>query len=379
MLRIFVTGDNHIGKSYDMYPDETKSVILSSRIDALKTMVSMANEEKCGLFAITGDLFEKVNIPSRKDAARVVEALSGFGGSVVIIPGNHDYYTEQSDVWKAFDEAVNTQGASNVMLLKEDRPYRFTVGDDEAVIYPAVCRSDDSQGKNGLEWIGSAERSQDAYLIGMAHGAVEGESLDSEGKYYSMTRDELNGLGMDAWLIGHTHVPFPRALGTEYAPTDERIFNAGSHVQTDVNNNTEGVCFVVEIGEDRSIRAKKVVTGNIRFREVTVGSEAGKLAEKLTDALEALPARTVVTLTVCGEGSDEERSGWRDTVREVYLRLGLLAGKETKCGLLPAISRETIEADYAEGTFPARLLTRLLDDHDAARLAKSLLETIKED
>ena len=42
---------------------------------------------------------------------------------------------------------------------------------------------------------------------------------------------ELEDIPVDVWLIGHTHVPFPRDL-TEVFTASDKIFNAGTHVQT---------------------------------------------------------------------------------------------------------------------------------------------------
>ena len=56
MLRIFVTGDNHIGLKYASH--EQAAVLASSRMTAFEAMVESANQENCWLFVITGDLFE---------------------------------------------------------------------------------------------------------------------------------------------------------------------------------------------------------------------------------------------------------------------------------------------------------------------------------
>ena len=56
MLKIFVTGDNHIGLKYASH--EQAAILASSRITAFENMVKTANGENCSLFVITGDLFE---------------------------------------------------------------------------------------------------------------------------------------------------------------------------------------------------------------------------------------------------------------------------------------------------------------------------------
>ncbi len=41
MIKLFVTGDNHIGKRYDRYP-EAKEKLISSRLDCIEDMVKEA-------------------------------------------------------------------------------------------------------------------------------------------------------------------------------------------------------------------------------------------------------------------------------------------------------------------------------------------------
>ena len=56
MLKIFVTGDNHIGLKYASH--EQAAILASSRVAAFEGMVQKANQDFCDLFVITGDLFE---------------------------------------------------------------------------------------------------------------------------------------------------------------------------------------------------------------------------------------------------------------------------------------------------------------------------------
>ena len=65
MMRIFVTGDNHIGLKYSSH--EQAAVLSSRRITAFESMVESANKENCALFAITGDLFENTYSVSKRD------------------------------------------------------------------------------------------------------------------------------------------------------------------------------------------------------------------------------------------------------------------------------------------------------------------------
>lgn len=139
MLKVFVTGDNHIGKKYDRYPD-IKEKLIQSRFDAMRDMIRQAEKEGCGIFVITGDLFDNTSNIKVADVKQMVEVLSEFAGAVLVLPGNHDYYTGEEKVWKDFEKALQNQD-HNIILLKEWRECPFEVGEENVIIYPAFCQS----------------------------------------------------------------------------------------------------------------------------------------------------------------------------------------------------------------------------------------------
>lgn len=75
MLKIFVTGDNHIGLKYASH--EKAQALAAKRMEAFPAMVDAANREGCELFVITGDLFENTRVP-KKDVVSIVETLARF-------------------------------------------------------------------------------------------------------------------------------------------------------------------------------------------------------------------------------------------------------------------------------------------------------------
>ena len=111
-----MTGDNHIGLKYAKY-GEKAAFLAEKRISAFREMVKKANEEGCGIFVITGDLFENTSNIAKRDVASITEILSEFSGTVLVLPGNHDYYTEETKVWKDFKNAADS--LHNVLLLNE--------------------------------------------------------------------------------------------------------------------------------------------------------------------------------------------------------------------------------------------------------------------
>lgn len=373
MLKIFQTGDNHIGLKYANH--ERKEQLIAARIQAFADMVKIANDEHCDLFVITGDLFENTYSIPKRDVQKLLNMLSDFRGTVVVLPGNHDFYDDTAKVWQYFQDVAAEK--DNIMLLTEYRPYPLTIGEEDVVLYPAHCTSLHSEtGKNNLDWIKAEHINADAtYRIGIAHGAVQGETIDREGQYFLMTRQELESIPVDVWLIGHTHVPFPDDLTDDFAPC-ERILNAGTHVQTDVSCNTEGLCFIITIDEQKKLRAKKVTSGKLRFYRKTIALKAGEMEPILDNALADMGDNSVVELTLTGAVTADEYDN-----RFAIITQKLSRFLESRCddnALSKLISKELIDAEFAETSLSGRLLTALLDDPKEAQLAYELLQSLKE-
>ena len=382
MLRIFLTGDNHIGRRYSSHAKAAE--IAEERIAVFSRLVERANAERCDLFVIAGDLFDNTYGVAKREVRRLLEMLSAFRGTVVYLPGNHDHYDPDAKLWQYFTDAQREYG--NILLLNEYRPYQLSLGDGEAVLYPALCTSlHSAPGENHLGWIAaegilSGPEPDGKYRIGLAHGAVEGETIDREGAYFQMSRSELEAIPVDVWLIGHTHVPFPRDVKTGAWFTGARIFNAGTHVQTDVACNTEGCCFLIEIEAGpgmKEVRAKKIVFDTLRFYRRRVTVSPGRMAEELERAVKDLPDRAVVELLVGGAANAEEYADRAAYIEGVLSRF--LEGGYQDYELSRLITPELVAREFPETSFAAGLLMELLDEPKEAQLAYELLKAVREE
>ena len=373
MLKIFVTGDNHIGLKYASH-GSAADILAHKRVDAFRGMVRIANDERCGLFIITGDLFENTRI-SKKEMQPLLEILSGFHGTVAVLPGNHDHYEKDATLWTYFQDIASQK--DNILLMTAYQPYPLSVNGDNVVLYPALCMSRHSApGENNLGWIMNEQIVPDGtYRIGVAHGAIEGATIDNEGAYFLMTQDELEHIPMDVWLIGHTHVPFPKNITEDYSDCG-RIFNPGTHVQTDVACNTEGLCFIVQISEDKSVLAKKVVTGNVRFYRERLTLSAGEMEQELRRSLDKLGSDSVVDLILSGAVTAEEYEDRAAILERSLSRF--LEGTYDDSELSKLITKDLINAEFPETSFSARLLTELIHDPKQAQLVYDLLTALKE-
>lgn len=271
MIRILHSGDLHIGRKYEGYSDDFSKRLHDSRLEALENVVELANSEKCSYLVLAGDIFDSTDVCD-DTIRKVCNILSRSIPPVFVIPGNHDYFDKDKDeLWKKFTDLMS----GNTLLLAEQKPYETK--DQKTVFYPCGCNKHHSD-TNAIGWISGTTPDSQKLNVGIAHGAIKGLSCN-EGDYFPMTESELIDTGLDLWLIGHTHIPYPN--GDEIH--NRKVFNAGTHQQTDISDNSEGSVFIIDIDDDKKITAKKHPTGAFHFVR---GSIEVNYGEKLDDVLD---------------------------------------------------------------------------------------------
>ena len=376
MIKIFVTGDNHFGKKYDRYP-EIRDRLVDNRFVCFEKMVEKAEQEGCDIFAVTGDLFDNCSSIRKSDVERVVRILAGFAGRVLVLPGNHDYYTGEEKVWKDFDDALRTCD-NNIIRLDRFEPFPIEIAEETVVIYPAFCRSKHSR-ENNLGWIKKMSVLKSGQInVGMAHGAIEGVTPDMQKEYFLMTEPELQAIPMDVWLVGHTHIPYPGGLSEDEEIGGYRIFNAGTHAQTDLHNNTRGYGFIISVdkqGDKAQVSAKKYQSGTIFFYDIAVrvsSAEGDSLEALLQEKLDPLEAESVVRLTVAGSVFSEEYSRRRELYKKYCDRF--LSWELQDDELHEEITLDRVREEFAESSFAAKLMEALQGDQTELQMAYELLQ-----
>lgn len=366
MLKIFHTGDIHIGKKFKNYESGVRDALVEARFECIESMVDIANSEKCNIFAVAGDLFDRVNNVPKKDIKRVADLLCGFKGSVVVVlPGNHDFYDEDSVLWHSFEDSVTS---SNVVLLKKNEPVLLDEFGLDAVIYPAICESRHSD-ENALGWMKQSDFSFDVPVIGMAHGALEALSADLEGKYYFMTMDELHSIPVDAWLLGHTHVPYPQ--GDTFS--GNRIFNAGTPEPDGMDFHGEGAAFIITVDEN-SCSAKRVITSKYRFADLEYDVKSFNDLEKIADEICSMnkDGTYLIRLRLNGTLDRDDYVKLPDLYKKIGENVFYLDVRDKE--LTELIDKSTVESEFTRGSFPYRFLMELADDKDALQMAYELVK-----
>jgi hypothetical protein len=180
-----------------------------------------------------------------------------------------------------------------------------------------------------------------------------------------MTVQELADTGLDAWIIGHTHV--------QYFDPEVGLVIPGTPEPDGFDCSHEGYAAALRLDEDP--QCETVPTGRYRFleRSVILDPEVdveSQLLPKDGDSGIRTVARLVVSGTVPGEVHDEYLEVAR-RLPERYLAVDIRDGE-----LRRSLTRDDVDGMYPQESFPHRLLLDLLDadEADALEEARRLLE-----
>ena len=350
-IKIFHTADLHLGMRFAGYPD-VQDELINARHETLENMVEVANQESCTLFVMAGDLFDRTTL-NVKDISRAARALNEFEGELVIVlPGNHDYYTHDSKLWNEFSK----HAGDRILILKNPDIYDLNKYHLKIKIYAAPCSAKHSS-ENMIKWINSRVSSEDDSIkIGLAHGSLEGVSPDFDKTYYPMTRKELESSGLDLWLLGHTHLPWP-----ENPDKNSRILIPGTPEPDGFDCKHEGSAFIIDMESSSNMKVQKVSTGKYRFfiDQVVLNDDKAIASMKQKYTGDEY-SNMVLRLILKGRLRKEELESVEESIK--LINNGVLLLQIVKDELHESITPELINSEFTENSFPHQLLLSLLEE-----------------
>ncbi len=368
-LKILHTSDIHIGMRFNNYPDEVRGKLVEARISVLDRLIDIANKEQCDLFIIAGDLFDKISKIAKKDIVSVIKSLDQFSGEcVLVMPGNHDYDNGMTELWDTFSKNIT----GKIVLLNENSIYNLNNYDIDGVIYPAHCDSKHSD-TNNLSWIKELEDKPDVkWHIGIAHGALQGISPDIDNRYFNMSERELVDIGLDLWCLGHTHIPYPNTSIID----SSNVFNPGTPEPDGMDCKHGGNAFIIDIDDNKDIKATAVETGKYRFYDLKYIVEDERDFEKIEEELLSnSPNRKMVRLKLTGRLNKEVYDIKGDYYKKFNSNLGYFNVDDSELKI--KITKEIIEKEFTKDSFPHKLLNSLADEEGAMQLAYELIKEVK--
>jgi len=383
-LKILHTADVHIGKNFGRFSEQenVKKDLVEERYKIIDRLISKANENRCDLFVVAGDLFDNPQFRKTKDVERIRPYLEKFEGkAILILPGNHDYYSKRNEERWGWLEEID-----NVLVLKETKPYdiseRMEKG-KETRIYPGPCDQKISEA-NQIGWIKNENKDDDLYHIGVAHGHLEGCSYDSEGKYFPMRKDELEDSDLDLWLLGHVHVMLPRDIsGTQnyfFPGTPEK-----EGFKRTADESEKGKAWIIELDDEKRVSAEKIDIGKYDFIYEELTAENLDDIEELKDFIEdEKHENELLRLTIKGKMDKdgiEEAQKYINELREDPKGFKYIEIDDDD--FARRIDMALVDDEFSKGSFPHRLLKEMIESDEelsetAAELAFEKIEEVRE-
>jgi DNA repair exonuclease SbcCD nuclease subunit len=300
-MKIFLTSDVHLGMKFAGYPD-IQDRLVQARFDALQRCVERANKDQCDAFIIAGDLFDRVSI-AKKDIQQAAAILGEFEGNLTaVLPGNHDYVTPgQEGLWSSFQNFSDNR----ILVLDECKIYPLQHFDLDCNLYAAPCFSKHSS-TNHIGWIKKEAKDTGVSLhIGVAHGSLEGLSIDFNQDYYPMSERELKACGLDLWLMGHTHILYP-----EKPEANSTVYYPGTPEPDGFDCKHAGSAVMLEIDDQKQIKTRYIQTGAYLFAHETCDIKKLEDLKPLTKTyLSPEHKNTLLKLKIKGRIKSDEFDG----------------------------------------------------------------------
>ena len=369
-LKILHTADNHIGLSFAKYPDEIRERLVEERFLALERLVETANQQSAHFIVVAGDLFDKQTV-AKNLIKRTVSILAKFEGeNVLVLAGNHDYY-EGSDnkLWLTFKSEA--EGTCVTPLLKQETK-KFDLDAGNVCFYACPCPSKHSS-DHMIGWTNELDKEEDRVHIGIAHGNVEGFGLDSDNRYFNMSESDFQNSGLDSWLLGHIHVPFPKS-GTSGNPS---FFMPGIHTPDSIKCTHPGHAWLMEISESKAFKYEQLTPGGIQFVRISDSLADSDDVEKLSLRCDGLDLKnTILNFQLEGRLDEEGKKAFKDLCTQLSAECLHFSDDSIIATVLDAAA---ISAKYPDGTIPNSLLLDLLNDQEHpedAQIALEIMESI---
>ena len=364
MVKILHTADWQIGRTYSRFDPHDGVPLAEARFESVERIAGLAHAEQVDVVVVAGDVFDLQTL-SERAVRRMFNAVAGFGGRWVMIPGNHDAALADG-VWAQ----AGRLGAipANVEAVLAPRIVELSSAGAALLCAPLTQRHtyDDL-----TAWFDSCVTAAGWVRIGVAHGAMQGvlaEDLDSANP---IAGDRAARAKLDYLALGDWH-------GTKRI--DERTWYSGTPEQDRFKSSDTGQVLLVTIdgpGETPCVEARRV--GRYRWCQETHTLAVPTDLDDLVRRLGGVGADDVLKLTVTGSVDLAQHQRLQQALGEAAGRVRVLESDFAALTLAP--TADDIAALRADG-YLGDVIRELQDmqaggdDATAAQDALGLLTTV---
>lgn len=332
MLRILHTADWQIGRQYGRFAPEDAAALAEARLSTIERIAALANQEQVQAVLVAGDVFDAQTVSDRT-IRRLFNAMQGFAGLWIMIPGNHDAALEES-VWSRAKRLSAIP--AHVHIALQPNVLEFAQQGFALLAAPLTQRQTYS---DLTDWFDTAETAPGLLRIGLAHGSVQGvlaEDIDSPNP---IAPDRARRARLDYLALGDWH---------GLKGIDERTWYSGTPEQERFKDNGAGQVLLIDlpgVGQPPLVEPRSV--GQYHWQHWTEQLVVESDLEQLIQRLEQLPPTTVLHLTLSGQIDLAEQQRLQQALSMAQGRCRSLASDLADLHLEP--TDEDVAALHADG------------------------------
>ncbi len=285
MLKLLHTADWQIGKLFGQFAPDEAALLAEARFKTVERLAALATQHHVDLVLVAGDVFETQTVAGRT-IHRLANAMAGFAGPWVLIPGNHDASLAES-VWthaarlKAFPANVHICLQPQPLLLE-------SIG---AVVLPAPLTQRHTYA-DLTEWFATADTPPAMARIGLAHGCVQGilaEEIDSPNPIAAGRAEQAR---LDYLALGDWH-------GARQI--DARTWYSGTPETDRFKRNDSGQALLVELaGPGQAPSVQALASGHYRWHSYSLTLQVPSDLDQALQQIAGFGATDVVQVSVSG-------------------------------------------------------------------------------
>lgn len=362
MPTLLHTADWQIGRQYGSFDPDDAVPLAEARFAAVERIAALAAEHAVDAVVVAGDVFDAQTVSART-IRRLFNALQGYAGPWVMIPGNHDAALADS-VWthaqrlQAIPPQVHAVLSPGVLELPEPRlallcaplTARHAFGDLSA-------------------WFDDVATPPGWWRIGVAHGAVQGllaEDIDSPNP---IAPERAARARLDYLALGDWH-------GTRRI--DERTWYAGTPEPDRFKANDAGQALLVTLDTPGSApRVQPLATARHRWSQHTQALQVPSDLDALLAWLGERPPHEVLDLRLEGTLDLAQHQRLQQALGAAEARLRCLRSDLSALRLAPtADDIAALQADGVVGEVIAELRDAPPEASRRAQDALALLTTL---
>ncbi|WP_313950628.1 DNA repair exonuclease [Accumulibacter sp.] len=332
MLKLLHTADWQIGKLFGQFEPDEAALLADARFKAVERLAKLASEQDLDLVLVAGDVFDAQGVADRT-IHRLFNAMAGFSGRWVMLPGNHDAALSES-VWTRAARLNVIPG--NVSLCVTPEPLILDALGVALLPAPLTQRNTFT---DLTEWFAAAETPAEMLRIGLAHGSVQGilaEAIDSANPIAAGRAEQA---GLDYLALGDWH-------GTRQV--DARTWYSGTPETDRFRANDSGQALRVELSGPGALPlVTPVRTGHYRWQSDALTLRVASDIDQALQHLSAFAAADVVQLSVSGQTDLAGQRRLQQAIGQAQGRVHSLLADLSALRLEP--TAEDIDALHADG------------------------------